>query len=79
MRFIYHLSKKNLSLSESIPIIAFYAKDSANFLYFCVLYRCSTGADPVTDPVTLGSVAKVVGSWEKASKNGGSVRKSPTG
>ena len=32
---------------------------------------CSTGADPVTDPTTLGSVAKIVGSW--------SVMKSTTG
>ena len=29
------------------------------------LWRCSTGADPVTDPTTLGSVAKVVGSLQK--------------
>ena len=44
-----------------------------------VLCRCSTGADPVTDPTTLGSVAKVVGSWEKGHENGVLVMKSPTG
>ena len=30
-------------------------------------------------PTTLGSVAKVVGLWEKACKNAESVMKSPTG
>ena len=28
--------------------------------------------------MTLGSVSKVVGSWEKVRENGGSVGKSPT-
>ena len=37
------------------------------------------GADPVTDPRTLESVAKVIGSWEKASENAESVMKSTTG
>ena len=35
--------------------------------------------DPVTHPMTLGSVAKVVASWENASKNAESVMKSMTG
>ena len=43
------------------------------------LCRCSTGANPVTDPTTLGWVAKVVGSWEKARENAELVMKSPTG
>ena len=43
------------------------------------LCRCSTEADPVTDPTALGSVAKVVGSWEKARENAESVMKSTTG
>ena len=43
------------------------------------LRRCSTGADPVTDPTTLGLVAKVIGSCEKARKNAESVMKSTTG
>ena len=30
--------------------------------------RCSTRADPITDPMTLGSVVKLVGSWEKGAK-----------
>ena len=30
-------------------------------------------------PTTLGSVVKVVGSWEKGSENAESVKKSPTG
>ena len=33
----------------------------------------------VFHPMTLGSVAKVVGSWEKARENAESVMKSPTG
>ena len=44
-----------------------------------ILCRCSTGADPVTDSTTLGLVAKVVGSWEKAHGNAELVMKSPTG
>ena len=39
----------------------------------------STGADPVTNPMILGSVAKVVGSWEKARENAELVMKSTTG
>ena len=39
----------------------------------------SVPLEPVTDPTTLGSVAKVIGSWEKARENGGSIKKSPTG
>ena len=41
--------------------------------------RCSNGADPVTDPMTLGSVVKVIGSWQKWGENAESVKKSPTG
>ena len=44
-----------------------------------MLCTISTGTDPVTDPTTLGSVAKVVESGEKVRENGGSVMKSPTG
>ena len=43
------------------------------------LCRYSTGTDPVTDPMTLGSVAKVVRLWEKLRKNAESVLKSTTG
>ena len=43
------------------------------------LCRCSTGADPVTDPTTLGSVVKVLGSYKKGCENGESVKKSLTG
>ena len=42
-------------------------------------WPCSTGADLTTDPMTLGSVVKVIGSWEKRHKNSESVMKSPTG
>ena len=45
----------------------------------CNLCRCPTGADPATNPTTLGSVAKVVGSCEKGRENAESVMKSPTG
>ena len=41
--------------------------------------QVSTGADSIVDPTTLGSAVIVIGSWEKACKNGGSVMKSPTG
>ena len=44
-----------------------------------LLWGCSTGADHVTNPMTLGSVAKVIGSWKKACENAESVIKSPTG
>ena len=47
--------------------------------YLTLLCNISTGTDPVTDPTTLGSFAKVVESGEKAQENGGSVMKSPTG
>ena len=40
-----------------------------------MLWGCSTGADLTT----LGSVAKVIGSWEKARENAESVMKSTTG
>ena len=50
----------------------------SKFLYF-VLCRCSTGANPVTDPTTIGLVAKVIGSWAKGRENAESVIKSPTG
>ena len=57
--------------------------DSGNLLCLfplqTCLCRCSTEADPITDPTTLGSVAKVIGSWEKARKNAELVMKSPTG
>ena len=38
-----------------------------------------TGADPATNPTTLGLVAKVIELWEKARENAESVMKSPTG
>ena len=47
--------------------------------FLCPYGGCSTGADPATDPTTLGSVAKVVGSWGKWRKNAELVMKFPTG
>ena len=44
---------------------------------FWVSKKCvSTGTDPVTDPTTLGLVAKVVESWEKVWKKPELVMKS---
>ena len=42
----------------------------------CLLCSVSTGTDPVTNPTTLSSVAKVVESGGKTRENGGSVMKS---
>ena len=50
-----------------------------SLLHCAPLWLCSTGADPTTDPTTLGSVAKVVGLCEKRRENAESVMKSPTG
>ena len=76
---IYSLS--NTKAGSKIGVLTQVVCPVYLIFYFVPIYwiqmlcRCSTG----TDPTTLGSVAKVVGSWKKGSKNAESVMKSPTG
>ena len=37
-------------------------------LTYMYIFILDTGADPITNPTTLGSVAKVVGSWKKGTE-----------